>query len=53
MDLLIIAILLLLLFGSGLYWGLGMGWGMGPIGLIVVALIVSFALLGCRGRRGS
>ncbi|BBH14561.1 DUF3309 family protein [Chromobacterium haemolyticum] len=53
MDLLIIAILLLLLFGSGLYWGLGMGWGIGPIGLIVVALIVSIVLFGCRRRSGS
>ncbi|WP_144408735.1 DUF3309 domain-containing protein [Chromobacterium vaccinii] len=55
MDLLIIAILLLLLFGGGgsLYWGLGMGWGIGPIGLIVTVLIISFLLFGYRGRRGN
>jgi hypothetical protein len=54
MDLLIIAILLLLLFGGGggLYWGLGMGWGIGPIGLIVAVVIISFVLFGYRGRRG-
>jgi hypothetical protein len=53
MDLLIVAIVLLLLFGGGggLYWGLGMGWGMGPIGLILLAILVSYALFGYRGRR--
>ena len=54
MDILIIAIVLLLLFGGGggLYWGLGAGWGMGPIGLIVLALVISFVLFGYRGRKG-
>ena len=42
MDLLLVLILLLLLFGGGggIYWGLGAGWGIGPIGLIVVVLVV-------------
>jgi hypothetical protein len=53
MDILIVAIVLLLLFGGGggMYWGLGMGWGMGPIGLILFALLVSSVLFGYRGRR--
>lgn len=53
MDLVIIAIVLLLLFGGGggLYWGLGTGWGMGPIGLILLVLVISFVLFGYRGRR--
>ncbi len=54
MDILIIAIVLLLLFGGGggLYWGLGAGWGMGPIGLILFAIVISVVLFGYRGRRG-
>jgi hypothetical protein len=54
MDMLIIVILLLLLFGGGggLYWGMGAGWGIGPIGLIVAALVVAFIVYGYRGRRG-
>jgi hypothetical protein len=54
MNLLIVVILLLLLFGGGggLYWGMGAGWGIGPIGLIVVALVVAFLVYGYRGRRG-
>jgi hypothetical protein len=54
MDLLLVLILLLLLFGGGggLYWGLGAGWGLGPIGLIVVVLVVAWLLYGYRGRRG-
>jgi hypothetical protein len=54
MDLLVILIVLLLLFGGGggLYWGLGAGWGLGPIGLIVVVLVVAYLLNGYRGRRG-
>jgi len=54
MDLLIIAIVILLLFGGGggVYWGMGMGWGIGPIGLIVIALIVACLLFGYRSRRG-
>lgn len=53
MDLLLILIVLLLLFGGGggLYWGLGAGWGIGPIGLIVLVLVVAFLLNGRRGRR--
>jgi hypothetical protein len=55
MDVLIVVIVLLLLFGGGggLYWGFGMGWGIGPIGLILVAVVVSYMLFGYRGRRGS
>jgi hypothetical protein len=54
MDLLIVVVVLLLLFGGGggLYWGMGAGWGIGPIGLIVVALVVAFLVYGYRGRRG-
>lgn len=54
MDLIAILILLLLLFGGegGLYWGFGAGWGIGPIGLIVIVLIVAWLLHGYRGRRG-
>ena len=54
MDLLIVVIVLVLLFGGGggLYWGMGTGWGIGPIGLIVVALVVAFFVFGYRGRRG-
>jgi len=54
MDLLIVLIVLLLLFGGGggLYWGLGAGWGIGPIGLIVLVLVVAFLLYGIRGRGG-
>jgi hypothetical protein len=53
-DLLLVLILLLLLFGGGggIYWGLGAGWGIGPIGLIVVVLVVVWLLHGARGRRG-
>jgi hypothetical protein len=55
MDLLILVVLLLLLFGGGggLYWGMGVGWGIGPIGLIIVALVVAYLVYGYRGRRGS
>jgi hypothetical protein len=54
MDLLVVLIVLLLLFGGGggLYWGMGAGWGIGPIGLIVAALVVAVLLYGVRGRRG-
>lgn len=54
MDLLLILIILLLLFGGGggLYWGFGAGWGLGPIGLIVVVLVIAWLLYGYRGRRG-
>lgn len=53
MDLLLILLLLVLLFGGGggLYWGLGSGWGLGPIGLIVLVLVVAFLLNSARGRR--
>jgi hypothetical protein len=51
-DTLLIVILLLLLLGGGggIYWGMGAGWGIGPIGLIVLVLVVVF-LLGNRRRR--
>lgn len=54
MDLLILVVLLLLLFGGGggLYWGMGAGWGIGPVGLIVAALVVAYLVYGYRGRRG-
>jgi len=53
MDLFILLIVLLLLFGGGggVYWGMGMGWGIGPIGLIVLAIIISYFVFGYRGRR--
>jgi len=52
MDLLILVIVLLLLFGGGggLYWGMGVGWGIGPIGLIIGALVVAYLVYGYRGR---
>lgn len=55
MDLLILVVVLLLLFGGGggLYWGMGVGWGIGPIGLIVAALVIAYLVYGYRGRRGS
>jgi hypothetical protein len=55
MDLLIVLIVLLVLFGGGggLYWGLGMGWGIGPIGLIIAALVIAYLMYGYRGRRSS
>jgi hypothetical protein len=31
---------------------MGAGWGLGPIGLIVVAVVVAYLLFGYRGRRG-
>jgi hypothetical protein len=54
MDLLVVLIVLLLLFGGGggLYWGFGAGWGIGPIGLIVLVLVVVWLLNSYRGRRG-
>jgi hypothetical protein len=53
MDLLIVLVVLLVLFGGGggLYWGMGTGWGIGPIGLIVCALVIAFLVFGYRGRR--
>lgn len=53
MDLLLVLLILLVLFGGGggLYWGLGAGWGVGPIGLIVLVLVVAYLLNGARGRR--
>ena len=54
MDLLILLVVLLLLFGGGggLYWGMGTGWGIGPIGLIIAAIVVAYLVFGYRGRRG-
>jgi hypothetical protein len=53
MDTILIVILLLLLFGGGggVYWGVGGGWGIGPIGLIILVLVLAFLLNGRRGRR--
>jgi hypothetical protein len=53
MDLLIVLIGLLLLFGGGggIYWGLGAGWGIGPIGLIVLVIVAVYFLNGRRGPR--
>ena len=53
MDVVIVLIVVLLLFGGGgMYWGMGAGWGLGPVGLILAVLVVSFLLYGYRGRRG-
>ena len=54
MDVVVVLIVLLLLFGGGggMYWGMGAGWGLGPVGLILAVLVVSFLLHGYRGRRG-
>ena len=38
--------------GGGLWWGFGAGWGIGPIGLIVLVIIVAVLLGGYHGRRG-
>ena len=53
MDTLLIIIILLVLFGGGggVYWGMGAGWGIGPIGLIVLVLVVIFFLGNTRRRR--
>jgi hypothetical protein len=53
MDMILLLIILLLLFGGGggLYCGMGAGWGIGPIGLIVLVLVVVFLLGGHRSRR--
>jgi len=55
MDMIILLIVLLLLFGGGggLYWGMGAGWGMGPVGLILLTLVIAVLAFGYRGRRGS
>jgi hypothetical protein len=52
MDLLILVVVLLLLFGGGggLYWGMGVGWGIGPIGLIIAAVVIAYLVYGYRGR---
>jgi hypothetical protein len=52
MDTILIVILLLLLLGGGggVYWGIGAGWGIGPIGLILLVLVVVFFLNTRRGR---
>src|SRR5579885_2078333 len=54
MDLVLVLIILLLLLGGGggLWWGFGAGWGIGPIGLIILVIIVAVLLGGYRGRRG-
>jgi len=53
MDTLLLIILLLVLFGGGggVYWGMGAGWGIGPIGLLVLVLVLAFFLNTRRGRR--
>lgn len=51
MNLLIVLTMLSVLFGGGLYWGMGLGWGIGPVGLIVAALVFAYLLYG--GRRSS
>jgi hypothetical protein len=55
LNMLIIGIALLLLFtgAGGVYWGLGLGWGIGPVGLIVAALVIAFLLFGNRESKGS
>ena len=54
MDMMIVLIVLLLLLGGGggLYWGMGMGWGIGPIGLILMVVVISYLIYGYRGRGG-
>ena len=53
-DLIIVLMILLLVFGGGggIYWGLGAGWGLGPIGLILLVVLVVALLGGYRGRLG-
>ncbi|HEX3948901.1 MAG TPA: hypothetical protein VHW95_03510 [Steroidobacteraceae bacterium] len=52
MDMVLLLIILLVVFGGGggIYWGMGAGWGIGPIGLIVLVLVVAFLLNGRRRR---
>ena len=52
MDMVLLLIILLLLFGGGggLYWGFGAGWGLGPIGLIVLVVVIAYLLNGRRRR---
>jgi hypothetical protein len=54
MNMLIVLIVLLLLLGGGggLYWGMGTGWGIGPIGLILLVIVISYLIYGSRGRGG-
>ena len=54
MGLIILIIVLLLLFGGGgsYYWSRNAGWSIGPIGLIVVILIIASILYGYHGRIG-
>ena len=54
MDVLIVVIVLMLLLGGGggLYWGMGAGWGIGPVGLIIAAVVIALLVYGYRGRRG-
>ena len=54
MDMILLLIVLILLFGGGggLYWGMGTGWGMGPIGLIILTLVIAYFAFNYRGRRG-
>jgi hypothetical protein len=49
MHLLIVLTMLSALFGGGLYWAMGLGWGIGPVGLIMAALVFAYLLYG--GRR--
>jgi hypothetical protein len=53
-DIVIVSIILLLLFGGGggFYWGMDAGWGIGPVGLIILVVVIAFFLDSYRGKRG-
>jgi hypothetical protein len=52
MNLLIGLTMLSVLFGGGLYWAMGLGWGIGPVGLIMAALVFAYLLYGDRWSAG-
>jgi hypothetical protein len=52
MNLLIVLTMLSAMFGGGLYWAVGLGWGIGPVGLIMAALVFAYLLSGDRWSGG-
>jgi len=51
-NLQIVLTMLLALCGGGVYWGMGLGWGIGPVGLIITALVFAYLLYGEGSNRG-
>jgi hypothetical protein len=52
MNLLIVLTMLSAMFGGGFYWAVGLGWGIGPVGLIMAALVFAYLLSGDRWSGG-